>query len=411
MKIKRLIFKISVRFLLLILVVSSCTKDDTGADYSYFVSKELSVSFSKVYINGLLDVVSDSIPEVSTLKSLVESDIDIYRVVYKTTANGKPIEASGLVCVPATPGDYPVLSFQNGTNTVNAYAPSEFPINYPYQLVEIIASMGYIVVIADYPGFGESADVPHPYLVAEPTVRSLVDMLYCVKELTISELPGITLKDEYYLLGYSQGGWATLALHKALELDYNDDFNLKGSVCGAGPYNILLLLEEMVSTDTYPMPVYLGYILNAYSSYNQFTNPVSDIFNEPYASRVSSLYNGFLSSGEINSQLTTSISGLITPEFLSGFSSSPEFASVRDALINNSVTSWHTYKPLLLIHGGADTHVNPVSTENMYDAMVEAGTSPDLCKKVIVPGLDHSDGIAPCMIQGILFLRDLIDSD
>jgi len=93
---------------------------------------------------------------------------------------GNVINASGLICVPVTPGDYPVLSFQNGTNTVNADAPSEFPADYNYQLVEIIASLGYIVVIADYPGFGESAQIPHPYLVAEPTVRSLVDMLlYC----------------------------------------------------------------------------------------------------------------------------------------------------------------------------------------------------------------------------------------
>ena len=40
-----------------------------------------------------------------------------------------------------------------------------------YQLVEIIASLGYVVVIADYPGFGESSQIPHPYLIKEPTVQ------------------------------------------------------------------------------------------------------------------------------------------------------------------------------------------------------------------------------------------------
>jgi pimeloyl-ACP methyl ester carboxylesterase len=328
-------------------------------------------------------------------------------VVYKTTVNGDQIKASGLVCVPVDPGEYPVLSFQNGTNTVNAYAPSEFPINYPYQLIEILASMGYIVVIADYPGFGESSQIPHPYLVKEPTVRSLVDMLYAVKEMAINELPGISLKNEYYLLGYSQGGWATLALHKALELEFSDDFNLKGSACGAGPYDIHLLLQNMITADSYPMPVYLGYILNAYVSYDQFTNPVTDIFNEPYASRVSSLYNGLLTSDEINQQLTFSISGLITPEFLSGFDSAQEFSTVRDALQRNSITPWKTLKSLMLIHGGNDTQVNPVSTENMYDGMIMAGTSPENCEKVIIPDVDHGEGIIPCMIQGILFLQSL----
>ena len=348
MKINRIILKFSTIILIFFTVVTSCTKDDHVPVYSYFVSKELAIPYTREYIKNQIDLVSGSIPGVNDIKSLMVSDINVYRMVYKTTINGHQINASGLVCVPATPGDYPVLSFQNGTNTVNAYTPSEFPLNYSYQFVEFIASMGYVVVIADYPGFGESVQVPHPYLIAEPTVRSLVDMLFAVKELNGSELPGITLKNEYYLLGYSQGGWATLALHKALELDYSNEFDLKGSACGAGPYNILLLLQGMVNVTTYPMPVYLGYILNAYTSYNQFTNPVSDIFNEPYASRLSSLYKGLLTSEQINSQLTTSITGLITPDFLSGFTSSPKYASVRDALNNNSITAWHSYKPLLL---------------------------------------------------------------
>ena len=407
MNTKRFILRFAALFIFSFFAVVSCRKNDNGPDYSYFVSKELAVSFNKGYISNLLNTVSVSYPEVNVLKPLVVSDVNIYRLVYKTTINGKQIEASGLVCVPATPGNYPVLSFQNGTNTVNAYAPSEFAINYPYQLIEIVASMGYVVVIADYPGFGESYQIPHPYLVAEPTVRSLIDMLYAVKELFISELTDVSLINEYYLLGYSQGGWATLELHKAMELDYSNDFYLKGSTCGAGPYNIFLLLQGMVNAATYPMPVYIGYIVNAYTAYNQFTNPVTDILNEPYASRIGSLYNGNYSSDEINSQLTTSISGLITPGFISGFSTSVKYSSIREALNTNSVSAWHSYKPLLLIHGEKDTSVNPSSTENMYAAMLQAGTSPDICKKEIVPGVDHGDGIAPCMIRGILFLNNL----
>jgi pimeloyl-ACP methyl ester carboxylesterase len=270
--------------------------------------------------------------------------------------------------------------------------------------------MGYVVLIADYPGFGASFQIPHPYLVAEPTVRSLIDMLFAVREFYASDMNGIILKNEYYLLGYSQGGWATLELHKAMEQEFSNDFYLKGSACGAGPYNIFLLMQAILGATTYPMPVYLGDILYAYSQYKQFTNPVSDIFNEPYASRVGSLYKGVLTTDEINAQLTTSVSGLITPGFLSGFASSAKYTSVREALTNNSISAWHTYKPLLLIHGEKDTQVNPITTENMYSSMIQAGTSPDICKKVIVPGVDHGDGIAPCMIQGILFLNKLRDS-
>jgi pimeloyl-ACP methyl ester carboxylesterase len=388
-------------------LVISCTKDKPAPVFKTFVSSELSLELPKVYLNSLVDLAAGANPEAADIKPLIASDVIVYKVVYKTTVNNQEILASGLVCVPSEPGSYPVLSFQNGTNTVNAYAPTELPSDYTYEMVELMASLGYVVVIADYPGFGESASIPHPYLVAEPTVRSLVDMLFAVKELAASELPGISLLNEYYLIGYSQGGWATLALHKALELDYSGDFDLKGSVCGAGPYDIYLLMQGMIGASTYPMPVYLGYIVNGYIAYNQFTNPVTDIFNSPYASLLGTLYNGLLTSTQINAQLTTSIPELITPGLISGFQTDQKYSSIRDALNNNSITAWHSYKPLLLIHGANDTSVNPISTENIYNGMIEAGTSADLCKKVIIPGVDHTAGAVPAMFQGIMFLNDL----
>jgi pimeloyl-ACP methyl ester carboxylesterase len=410
MKINRNVLLLAVSILLVSPFVNSCKKEDHAPTYAYYVSKQFAVQYTAAYLNSMIDIVSGSLPDIASLKPLIKSDIKVFKIVYKTTVNGNQIDASGLIIVPVTPGNYPVLSFQNGTNTLNASSPSESPLDYNYQLVELVASMGYVVVFADYPGFGESAQIPHPYLIKEPTVRSLVDLLYTAKEMVSQEFPGLTLNDDYYLLGYSQGGWATLALHKALELDYSNDFNLKGSTCGAGPYNIEQLLESMVDKPTYSMPVYLAYIVNAYSAYKQFTNPVGDIFNEPYASRLSTLFTGNLTSAQINSQLTTSISDLIRPDFISGFNTSDKFSSVITALNNNSIEAWHTNKPLLLIHGGNDTSVDPISTENMYSSMIQSGTSPDLCKKVIVPGVDHGDGLIPCMIQGIMFLNNLKNS-
>jgi pimeloyl-ACP methyl ester carboxylesterase len=398
--------KIAVVAVILIFSVLSCTKDTTTPSYTNFVSKEVALQLTQEYMSGLIDLASESNPELSAIKPLIVTDVTVYKVVYKTTVDNQEIEASGLVCVPASAGNYPVLSFQNGTNTVNAGAPSMLPSDYSYEMIELIASLGYVVVIADYPGFGSSSTIPHPYLIKEPTVRSIVDMLYSVREF-VPGLAGIKLLNEYYLLGYSQGGWATLALHKALEQDYNSDFDLKGSACGAGPYDLYLLMQGMVDVPVYPMPVYLGYIVNAYTAYNQITNPVSDIFNEPYASRISTLYNGMLTSSEINGQLTTSVPDLLNPGFLAGFDTAPEYSSVRYALDNNSVSAWHTYKPLLLLHGSDDTDVNPISTENMYSELLAAGTSADIVTKVIIPGANHSGGIVPSILQGVLFLNNI----
>ena len=390
----------------IISVVSSCNKSGEP-EYDHFVSKEYITTYTTAYINTLLDIASAAYPELSDLKPLISHPVDIYKVVYRTEVNEKVINASGLVCVPSDKGDYPLLSFQNGTNTVNDYSPSEYPGNPSYQFVEVIAAMGYVLVIPDYPGFGESSDIPHPYLIKEPTVRSIVDMLFAVKEMDPEELPDLTIKDAVYLAGYSQGGWATLALHEALEKDYSGEFTLKGSVCGAGPYDLNILFGSMTGLSSYPMPVYIGYIINAYSEYDQFTNPVSDILKEPYASRLGNLYSGSLTSDQINKQLTTSIPGLFTDGFLSGFRSEAKYASVRTSFARNSIAGWNTAVPLFLIHGGGDTSVDPLTTESIYNAMIQAGTSLQTCSKEIIPGLDHGDAVIPAMIKGLQFFMSL----
>jgi pimeloyl-ACP methyl ester carboxylesterase len=163
----------------------------------------------------------------------------------------------------------------------------------------------------------------------------------------------------------------------------------------------------MTGVSFYPMPVYIGYIINAYSKYNQFTNPVSDILKEPFASRLGNLFTGLLTSDQINKQLTTSIPDLFTDGFLSGFWSEAKYTSVRASLANNSIAGWNTAVPLLLIHGGGDTSVNPITTESIYNAMIQAGTSPQTCRKEIIPDLDHGDALIPAMIKGLQFIMSL----
>jgi pimeloyl-ACP methyl ester carboxylesterase len=407
MNFKRISFRLIIALSVFVSFISSCTKDDTEPANSYLVSNELVVTYSKLSINSMIDLASVQYPEIALFKQYMENEVKVYRIVYRTSIGGKATEASGLVCVPVNPGDYPVLSFQNGTNTLNLNAPSVNPSNSSYILVEVLASMGFVVIIPDYPGFGESVNIPHPYLVKDPTITSIADMFYAAEEFDATGLPDISILNEYYLLGYSQGGWATMALHKALELNFSNDFNLAGSVCGAGPYDIGLLFSEMVNVTTYPMPVYLGYIFNAYSAYGQISNPVTDIFREPYASRISTLYNGTKSFDQINGQLTTSIPDLLNASFITGYTTSDNYSSVRKALSDNSIEAWHTYKPLLMLHGDSDTQVNPLSTETMYNSMIQKGTSPEICTKIIIPGADHGDGVIPAMVEGIKFLLAL----
>lgn len=402
-------YKVLAVLLFFSVAVVSCKKDETPA-YEYLVNSELTGTYPESYIEAMLGIAVQAYPELAEVEPFINDGVNVYKIVYKTHLYNEAIEASGLVSVPATPGEYPVLSFQNGTNTVNANCPSENPQDYFYQLAEYIAGMGFVVIIPDYPGFGSSSDIPHPYLIDDPTVQSITDMFRAVNEGGEALFPGIIPKNEYYLMGYSQGGWATMSLHRNLEIEHSTEFNLAGSVCGAGPYDMYDLFLGISVLSTYPMPSYIGYIVNAYSVYKQFNNRIDEILNSTYASDLSSLYNGTLTTGEINDRLSTSIPGLFRPEFISGFAGSPVYSSVRQGLIRNSVSPYNTQKPVLLVHGGSDTHVNAMSTHKFYDAMINAGTSSSMITKLIVPDLDHGDALVPCVTEGLKFIVDLRDN-
>jgi len=191
-RINRFTGKSGMFLAVLIMAITSCRKEEEPA-YKYLVSDEFVTTFDIGYINYILDYASNSYPEIDELRQYITSDFTVHKLIYETVVDDESINASGLVCVPSSPGEYPVICFQNGTNTLNSYAPTEYPLNPVLQMVEAVASMGYIVVIPDYPGFGASAQITHPYLIAEPTVRSITDMLYSVNEFVAGELEDVAV--------------------------------------------------------------------------------------------------------------------------------------------------------------------------------------------------------------------------
>ncbi|MFZ2338752.1 MAG: lipase family protein [Bacteroidales bacterium] len=387
---------------------SSCGRDDKPV-YGYYLSGESAGEYQEVEINGKLNVLARSYPEISELGTFISDGVSIYRITYTSVVKGKNITASGLVSVPMTPGEYPVISFQNDINTLNSNCPSENPTYYLYQLVEFVASMGFVVLIPDYPGFGSSSGIPHPYLLKVPTLESVIRMIQAVSEAE-NEFGGIKVKNECYLIGYSQGGLATFNAHTNLELGFSSyGLNLRGSACGAGPYELEQMMSDMRSAQSYPIPAHIGYIINAWTYYDYISNSINELLKEPYSSKLKQLYDGYHSIAEINSQLTTSMPDLFTDEFRNN-SSPVDFASVGASLVWNSAYAYESKIPVLLVHGDADTEVNVSNTETLHNLMILHGTSPEMCKKMILPELDHGEALIPFMVEGLKFLMNLRDN-
>lgn len=185
--------------------------------------------------------------------------VHIYKIVYRTeTPDAQPqsIEASGIVVLPDSPAPvYPWISLQHGTIAGKVDAPS---ISYAEGVVE--ASQGFVTVVADYLGFGAASEVLHPYLVEESYADAGIDMMRAAR--TFAEQNKITL-GPLFLRGYSEGGYATMALQKAIEQEYATEFKVIASAPAAGPYDTLTAAKILVSQTT-ANPVNLPFVVLSY---------------------------------------------------------------------------------------------------------------------------------------------------
>ncbi|MBW8323296.1 MAG: alpha/beta hydrolase [Prolixibacteraceae bacterium] len=391
------------------LFLHSCDQTDEPEDkvYDNFISNELKFEITTQEAIAKLTTFAAIMPETSLLGAVVKSDIEVHKITYKTTFKEANIQASGLVCLPKTAGDYPVLCFQNGTNTLHSEAPTENPKSDLLSILESVASMGFIVVIPDYIGFGASSKLTHPYLHAESTTKSILDMLRAVNQFgTEDDVLAKPTKD-LFIFGYSQGGWATMQLQKSIEKDYSTEFNLIASSCAAGPYSIEYMNKFITEKEDYPMPYFLTYLLNSYTAIGLVTNPLSDFIQAPYAAKIPGLFDGKHSGGEINAELTTQMSTLLTTEYRTGFATDTKFAGVRSAFVANSIEPWLISTPTRLYHGANDEFIPPALSQKMLLDFKAKGVSDTKIESIVIPGVDHSLGVIPVGFQTILWFLTL----
>lgn len=174
-------------------------------------------------------------------------DVDNVRIEYLTLdVDGREIRASGLVSVPrkGAGARSPVLSYQHGTIFRDAEAPSNAIL--PDEPTVAMASLGYVVVAADYVGYGASKGTAHPYLLSAPAAAAVLDLLTASRTWRLRN--GVVANGQLLMAGYSEGGYVTMAAHRALEAGSSvHRSELVTVVPGAGPYNLQVTLDELLA--------------------------------------------------------------------------------------------------------------------------------------------------------------------
>ena len=187
--------------------------------------------------------------------------VHAYRMTYLTQdEQGREVLASALLALPVKSADAtsPVLSYQHGTITQQAEAPSNLPSLASPEVV--LASQGYIVHSADYVGYGESKSSVHPYLLATPSAAAVIDMLTAAKYWRQTQR--IADNKQLFLAGYSEGAYVSMATQKALQAGTSVHRpDVVSMAVGGGPYNVGRTLDEALKVVSAANPL-LGGLLN-----------------------------------------------------------------------------------------------------------------------------------------------------
>jgi hypothetical protein len=198
---KKMALRFSISILITLLSFSCSEKNDPppSTDEGNLINASTTGSWTAAQLKLLIQLAGRDIDP-----NLFVNDVDVYKVVYKTTYQNNEIDASGLIILPKTMSAVPMISFQRGTIVQQSAAPSvqglqsESVVSY-----SALASMGFITAIPDLIGFGESKDIFHPYYVEEPTATAVIDLLKAATVLAGQKQ--VRFDGRLFLAGYSQG--------------------------------------------------------------------------------------------------------------------------------------------------------------------------------------------------------------
>ncbi len=374
---------------LLLLFLQGCSSDDEApVDETRLISSEIAMTATSELAKRVIEEF-----ELNVDLNILQYDVELYEVVYKTTYKGAEIEASGVVVLPVTDQPVAMLSFQHGTILSDSEAPSLQNSASGSRLFHAtMGSPGLIAVIPDYIGYAASGEFTHPYLIEEPYANAVLDNLKAAMELASEK--GINFNGDLYLAGYSEGGYATMVAHKAMEQEGIDGVNLKASFPGAGIYNLTTTEEETKSTVTLNNPEFYSFRLYAYYDHHDLNLELTDFWNEPYASLMPSLFDGSKTGAEVRDFLNDTVSVLLSPGFIN-LESDSKYEGYLSAEVENGVLDWVPTKRMYLSHGDADLVVPYEASVEAYNYFITNGASTEVVTFKTYEGLDHGPAVSP----------------
>jgi hypothetical protein len=392
-------------------VAASCNQDETinrpprDDERGKIVSAELTQTYSGTRVDSILNVRSGGLANAFVD---VRYGVDVYTVIYQTIdGRGKPTRASGLIFLPKGM-DRPasMVSYQHGTINKKDETPSRNFNSGEFAIGLIMAGEGYVSAIPDYLGLGYGPGM-HPYCHAPSEATAVIDMLRATKKLAAQY--HLALNGKLFLLGYSQGGHATMAAHKYIETQYSDEFTVTASAPMSGPYDLQdVQAQYIIKDEDYPDPSYLPYVIFGYRAvYPELMENPYDFFKPEYAATLPDLFNGEYNSGYINRFLPTVPNQMMRADALKLFKSdvhSTVFPFRMRLRESNTYLGWTPKAPIKMLYCSGDRSVAWQNAAVALDYFRSRGAT-NVEALDVSPGTDHVECALPALLEARAFFK------
>lgn len=208
------------------------------------------------------DLVAARLPEAG-IAAVAPCEVEVHRIEYATvTHDGSAARNSGMVMLPrgTSPrctSNIPSVIYSRGTQFVRGAemaalaSDGVLDSNESRLLAATMAGQGLMVVASDYLGYGGSNAPHHPYMHIETEAASGVDAYRAA--LVLAAQRATALSGKVFSAGYSQGGHASMAVHKMLERDF-PAIQLTASMHLAGPYALEQTVLEGPLANPWDLP-------------------------------------------------------------------------------------------------------------------------------------------------------------
>jgi acetyl esterase/lipase len=308
----------------------------------------------------------------------IRHDVQVYRVTYAThDADGTEVVASGAVLIPKVPksaGKIPLMCYCRGT-IIPVYdeytAPSYYDLrnnesiyqNYePSFLIATFASAGYLLAAPDGIGYGATKGREHPYVHAPSLARTSLDLLRAARELAARN--GVALDSRVYIAGWSEGGFAGMALHKLIEDTCPMDFPVAASSLFAGCYALSAMMDLFCNYDEdFPEHQIYYWMLRSMARVYGLKRPFERIVVPPFAA---ALAKDVLADAPKNPRVG------LDPGFRNAYLNDRD-DEMRRAFRDNDRYDWKPVAPVFLHHGTQDDIVPFFCAQKAYEAMRARG--------------------------------------